>query len=279
MSIRSILVHVDKSRHAAQRIAVAARLAVAENAHLIGSAMTGISRYFYKDSTFGIADSTVSNYVASCNEHAKQALAEFENIAKSIGVLSCESRLIDDDPEAGLVLQARYSDLVIVSQTDLDDSYSRVFADLPEFVMLNSTRPLLVIPYAGKFEQIGSDVIVAWDGSMEATRAITSSMGLLRKAERVTVVVFNSSQCFEIHGEQPGADIALYLARHGVKVDVLQQTTQLDIGNALLSLTADMNVNLIVMGGFAHARFREMLVGGVTRTMLKTMTVPVILSH
>jgi nucleotide-binding universal stress UspA family protein len=260
-------------------MAIAARLAVEENAHLIGSAMTGISRYYNWDGDHGIAEPTVANFVDACKDHAKKALIEFEAITKSYGVLSCESRLIDDDPESGLVLQARYSDLVIVSQADREDPCSRAFVDLPEFVMLNSTRPVLVIPYAGKFENTGTNVIVAWDGSMEATRAITNSMTLLRKANRVTVVVFNTSQNFDIHGEQPGADIALYMARHGVRVEVLQQTTQLDIGNALLSLAADMNVDLIVMGGFAHARFREMLVGGVTATILRTMTVPVILSH
>ena len=279
MSIKSILVQVDKSKHAAERIAVAARLALAENAHLIGSAATGVSRYFYHDSSFGIADSTVAGYIDSCEERAKQALVEFEAIANGVGVLSYECRLVDDEPEGALVLQARYSDLVVVSQTDPQDTFSRMFPDIPEFVMLNCTRPVLIVPYAGQFQRTGSTVIVAWDGSMEATRAITSSIPILKKANKVSVVVFNASACFEIHGEQPGADIALYLARHGVNVEVLQQTTQLDIGNALLSLTADMNADLIVMGGFGHARFREVLLGGVTATLLKTMTVPVIMSH
>jgi len=279
MSYQSILVHVDQSKHAAQRITIAANLARAENAHLIGAAMTGISRYFYHDSSFGIVDTTVSNHLETANANAGLALAEFESIAKNIGVLSYETRLVDDEPESGLILQARYSDLVVVSQTDLHDAHSRIYSDLPEYVMLNCARPLLVIPYAGKFGQIGSNVIIAWNGGKEATRAIANAMPLLKKANQVTVVVFNASENIEVHGEQPGADIALYLARHDIKVEVLQQVTHQDIGNALLSLAADMMADLIVMGGFGHPRFREILLGGVTTTLLKTMTVPVIISH
>jgi nucleotide-binding universal stress UspA family protein len=279
MTYKTILVHVDLSKHAATRIKIAAQIALAEDSHLIGAAMTGISRFIYQDSAFGVSGSIVSTHIDALNESARQALVEFESIVKSLGVLSFETRLVDDEPEGGLVLQARYSDLVVVSQTDPDDSLSRLFSDLPEYVMLNCARPVLVIPYAGRFNQVASNVLVAWDGSMEATRAITNAMPLLKRAKKVTVVVFNSSARYDTHGEQPGADIALYLARHDIKVEVSQQTTTEDIGNSLLSLAADVQSDLIVMGGYGHTRFREVLLGGVTMTMLKTMTAPVLMSH
>jgi nucleotide-binding universal stress UspA family protein len=279
MTYKTILVHVDQSKHAATRIKIAAQIAITDNAHLVGAAMTGISRFIYQDSAFGVSGSIVATHIDALNESAKQALAEFESIAKSMGVLSYETRLVDDEPEGGLVLQARYSDLVVVSQTDPDDSLSRLFSDLPEYVMLNCARPVLVVPYAGRFNQIGSNVLVAWDGSMEATRSISNAIPLLKRAKKVTIVVFNSTARYDTHGEQPGADIALFLARHNVKVEVLQQTTSEDIGNALLSLAADMQSDLLVMGGYGHTRFREVLLGGVTMTLLKTMTVPVVMSH
>lgn len=279
MSYKTILVHVDQSKHAAERIRIAGNIALAENAHLIGAAMTGISRFIYQDSAFGVSGSIVSTHIDSLNQLANQALTEFESIVKGLGVLSYEKRLVDDEPEGGLVLQARYSDLVVVSQTDPDDSYSRLFSDLPEYVMLNCVRPVLVVPYVGKFPHIGSNVLAAWDGSMEATRAITNTIPLLRRAKKVTIAVFNSSARYDVHGEQPGADIALYLARHGIEVEVLQQNTPQDIGNSLLSLAADLASDLIVMGGYGHTRFREVLLGGVTMTLLKTMTVPVVMSH
>jgi len=104
-------------------------------------------------------------------------------------------------------------------------------------------------------------------------------MPLLKRAKNVTLVVFNSSARYDVHGEQPGADIALYLARHKVKVEVLSQTTTIDVGNSLLSLSSDLGTDLIVMGGYGHTRFRELLLGGVTKTVLNTMTVPVLMSH
>ncbi|MBV5325393.1 MAG: universal stress protein, partial [Rhodospirillaceae bacterium] len=104
---------------------------------------------------------------------------------------------------------------------------------------------------------------------------------LLRRSSAVTLVVYNADQQTGVHGEQPGADMALYLARHGVKIEVMAQKTPagLDVGNALLSLAADLGSDLIVMGGYGHMRWREMIMGGVTRTLLQTMTVPLLMSH
>ncbi len=279
MSYKTILVHVDQSRHAAQRIKIAADIAIAENAHLIGAAMTGVSRFAYQDSTVDLRRTVVTNYLDSVNDTANQALAQFDAIAQTMGVLSYEKRLVNDEPEGALCLQARYCDLVVVGQTDPDDSSTRVISDLPEYVVLNSARPVLIVPYAGQFDHVGNNALVAWDGSMEATRAVTDAIALLKRANNVTLALFNPSSQLDAHGEQPGADIALYLARHEIKVEIAQQTTELDVGNALLSLAADLRSDLIVMGGYGHTRFRELLLGGVTMTVLKTMTVPVLMSH
>lgn len=274
MSYKTILVHVDQSHHAAARIKIAAKIAIAENAHLVGTAMTGISRYIYQEGVVFINADIDALY-----ERANLALDQFEAIASQMGVLTYERRLVDDEPEGGIALQARYSDLVVVSQSDPSEQDFAVLSDLPEYVMLNAVRPVLVIPYAGEFEHVGRNILVAWDGSMQATRAIVNAIPLLQKANNVTVALFNSSNGYNVHGEQPGADIALYLARHRVKVDVAQERTEHDIGNALLSLACDKGADLIVMGGYGHTRFREVLLGGVTKTILNTMTVPVLLSH
>jgi nucleotide-binding universal stress UspA family protein len=114
---------------------------------------------------------------------------------------------------------------------------------------------------------------------MEATRAVTAALPLLKQAARVTVVVFNPQSRYGVHGQQPGADLALYLSRHGVRVEVSAQPTALDAGNALLSLAADTGADLLVMGGYGHARLREMLLGGVTATILRDMTLPVLMAH
>jgi nucleotide-binding universal stress UspA family protein len=279
MSYKTILVHVDQSKHAPARIRLAAEIALAENAHLVGAAMTGISRFVYQDSAIDITRTVIADQIDALNKSANQALEQFESIAKQVGVLSYEKRLIDDEPEDGLALQARYSDLVVVSQTDRDEPTASMASDLPEYVMLNCARPVLVVPYAGRFSNAGKNILIAWDGSMEATRAITNAMPLLRHAKNVTVVSFNAASQYDVHGEQPGADIALYLARHNIKVEIVQRNTRTDIGNALLSTAADLQSDLIVMGGYGHTRFREVMLGGVTMTILNSMTVPVLMSH
>lgn len=278
MSYKTILVHADASRHADERIRVAARLARAEGAHLVGAAMTGISRYLYQDSGIDLARTVVAMHMDALYQRASDALARFDALAAECGVATAERRMVDDEPEGGLALQARYADLVVVSQADAQDAVARVTPGLPAYVALNSARPVLVVPWAGTFERVGEQVLAGWDASMEATRAVTGAIPLLRRARRVTIAVFNPTP-FDAHGEQPGADIALYLARHGVNVEVAMQQTGEDVGEAMLSLAADRHCDLLVMGGYGHTRLREMLLGGVTATILRSMTLPVLMAH
>lgn len=278
MSYKTILVHADHSRHADERVRVATRLALDQGAHLVGTAMTGISRFLYQDSGIDLARTVAATHMDALYQRANDALARFDELAAAAGVATCERRLVDDEPEGGLVTQSRYADLVVVSQSDPDELQGRMMARLPEYVMLNSARPLLIVPHAGTFDSVGDNVLVAWDASLEATRAVTGAIPLLKRARHVTIAVFNPTP-FDEHGEQPGADIALYLARHGVNIEVSLQQTGIDIGNAMLSMAADRNIDLIVMGGYGHTRFRELLLGGATATLLKTMTVPVLMAH
>lgn len=298
MSFKTILVHVDESKHAATCIRIASEIALAENAHLIGAAMTGVSRYLYRDQTILNNDPGLISHMTYLRDRAARALQQFEPMANSIGVNSFEQRVIDDEAAGGICLQARYSDLVVIGQFDPDAASPVVLTDFPEYVLLNSGRPVLVIPYVGQFKTVGKRVLIAWDGSKEATRAVTNAIPLLKRADIAHVVIFDNDSRTDAHGGQPGADIALYLARHGVKVEISLQATGvnqritvdnktgeaqrfsgMDIGNSLLSLASDMNVDMLVMGGYGHSRFRETMLGGVTRTMMQSMTVPVLMSH
>lgn len=280
MAYKTILVHADQSVHAPERIRLAAELALADGAHLVGAALSGISGAMYQGDAVDLTGGMLASRIDAQLDQARTALAQFESIVKSVGLISHESRLLNDDPQGGLSLQARYSDLVVLSQTDLGEGgRTRIIPDLPEYVVLNSARPVLIVPHTGRFESVGKRALVAWDGSMESTRAVTNAIPLLKRADNVALALFNPGKRDGVHGEQPGADIALVLARHGVKVEVMPQHTEIDIGNALLSLAADQNSDLLVMGGYGHSRFREMLLGGVTKTVLQTMTLPVLMSH
>lgn len=281
MSYKTILVHADESRHAQQRFEIAASLAMREDAHLVGAAATAVPGSFYLPEMIGESAMSLTAYLEYLRQRAQGVLTQFEGTARQAGVASYETRIVEDEAAAGLCLQARYSDLVVISQTDPDESLPALRSGFPEYVVLNAGRPVLVLPYAGRFADFGKRVMLAWDASMEATRALTAALPFLKRAELVQVTVFDPGSRGDAHGEQPGADIALYLARHGIKVDVSQQVTaeRIDTGNALLSAAADFNADMLVMGCYGHSRFREVLLGGVSNTIFRSMTIPTLMCH
>lgn len=279
MSYKTILVHVDDAKGATARIELAARLALLDDAHLIGSAMTGVSRYLIDAAMANAGMASIEPYLDALRQRTERTLVPFEETARRLGVRSIEKRTTDDDATNGLALQARYCDLLVLGQYDPDGQAPPTYANLPEYAAINGGAPVLIVPYSGDHRSAGRRVLVAWNGSIEAAKAVRSALPLLRRAEMVEVAVFNPIAQAEAHGEQPGADIALYLARHGIRVDVLQETTHTDVGDALLSLAANLNSDLLVMGCYGHSRFREVLLGGATRTVLRTMTLPVLMAH
>jgi len=219
--------------------------------------------------------------VQMARAQADSALDLFKERARLAGWGSVETVASSGDAFSALSLHARYNDLVVIGQHDPDEDYTQWpdAAAFPELVAMGVGRPVLVVPYAGNFSKVGEHVLVAWDASREATRALTDALPLLKRARRVTVMAVNPEKAHR-HGAEPGADIALFLARHGVKVEATAQSSGgLDVGNFLLSRIADLDVDLLVMGAYGHARLRELMLGGVTQTILSSMTVPVLFSH
>ncbi|GJI93854.1 universal stress protein A [Duganella caerulea] len=280
MSYKTILVHVDNSEHAPERIDVAARLARDQDAHLIGAATTGISGEFYRNSAMMYGGVVPQDQLDDLVRNAERSLERFEDQARKADV-RYERRISDDEAQNGLVFQARYADLVVLSQCEPGEEGLLMGPGLAAYQALNGGRPVLVVPYAGTYPHIDRHALVAWDGSRAATRAVTDALPLLRRSARVTLVVFDPTRQYGVHGAEPGADIALFLARHGVKVEVLQQPKPegMNVGEALLSLSADLGNDLLVMGAYGHQRWRETVLGGVTRTILASMTLPVLMSH
>ncbi len=279
MNFKTLLVHVDTSRQATTRIDLAAQLAIAHDAHLISTAMTGISRFVFQDNPIRPPDPVLLHHVDALRDHARHALRQFEESTRMAGVTSLESRLIDDDPAAGMGIQTRYADLAVIGQFDPEDPMPGLMSDFPASMLMQSAHPVLIVPFANQKIKPLSRALIAWDASITATRAVSGALPLLQTASMVDVVVFNASAQDEAHGEVAGGDLVVYLARHGVVVNVISRRTDIDIGNALLSLCADQGSNLLVMGGYGHTRFREILLGGATRTVLESMTLPVLMAH
>jgi nucleotide-binding universal stress UspA family protein len=279
MSYKSILVHVNDSERFAERVSIAVNIAIAHQGHLIGAAMTGVSRYLYQSPSVDTGAPYVANQLKFMSEKASDVLDEFETEMGKYERVSFERRLVEDEVADGLILNARYSDLVVMGQTDSDELSPGGIPDLAAYVMLNSGRPVLIIPKKGEFRKIHDRVLVAWDASTASTRALANAMPLLKRAKKVDIAVFNPASQPGAHGAQAGADIALYLARHDIDVTVTSRNTDEDIGVALLSLGSELGSTSLVMGGYGHTRFREILLGGVTRTVLDSMTLPVLMSH
>jgi nucleotide-binding universal stress UspA family protein len=286
MSYRTILVHVHSGAAAERRIRLAANLARSMDAHLVGSAPSGISRFLPP----AAAAAGGPAFAARCEQlrrRAAEALAGFEQLLVQEGVISFESRLVDDDIDAALALQARYCDLVVVGQAGGNAASPTSPAsvppllpdDLPEYLLLTSGRPVLVVPAAGTLPGPGRDALIAWDGSTEASRAVADALPLLRGARLTTVLGFGNGTALEAASSEDCERLAAYLRRHGVAAHADSRALGDDIGEALLSAAADAGAGLLVMGGYGHAHFRELMLGGVTATILREMTLPVLIAH
>jgi len=171
---------------------------------------------------------------------------------------------------------ARRFDLAIVGQVEPD--VNSVEAAIAESTLFDSGRPIVIVPYIQKAPLTLERVMVCWDGSRAAARAIADAMPLLERAGSVQVVIVTSER--GKYDQIEGADMGLHLARHGVKVEVTRIARgKIDVADALLSHAADCSADFMVMGGYGHSRLREFVLGGVTRSMLHSMVVPTLMSH
>jgi nucleotide-binding universal stress UspA family protein len=208
---------------------------------------------------------------------AAEAKARFDAAVKPALMQRAEWRTAEGMRAEAVALHARYADLLVVNQTDPDAPDATHFGDS---VLLAVGRPVLLVPYVGEMRSFGQNVLVCWNASREASRAVTDALPLLQRAANVTVLTVDGHASAQGHGESAGSDIALYLARHGVKT-VASQTVSgsVDVGSVILSRAFDLSADLIVMGAYGHSRVREIVMGGATRTVLQSMTVPVLMSH
>ena len=161
--------------------------------------------------------------------------------------------------------RGRTADLLIAGQGDPQDPEAYVGdRRYPEDLLMATGRPVLMIPYVGAFPSLGSEVMVAWDGSREATRAVHDALPFMQRAKRTTIITVNGRKDEPADSRPAGTDIAAVIARHGVKVEVINidEVGGASIGDALLCHASDLGADLIVMGAYGHARWQERVMGG-----------------
>jgi nucleotide-binding universal stress UspA family protein len=171
---------------------------------------------------------------------------------------------------------SRRFDLSIVGQAEPETS--GIEEMIAESALFESGRPVIIVPYIQKAPLKLDRVMLCWDGSRAATRAIADAMPLLHRAGRVEVVIVANERGKQ--HEIEGADMGAHLARHGLNVEVNRTALgDIDVADVILSHAADAGSDFIVMGGYGHSRLREFVLGGVTRSIMRAMTAPVLMSH
>jgi nucleotide-binding universal stress UspA family protein len=277
--IKDVVVNLEHpaSRDPARDFAIS--VAVTFDAHVAGVA-------FAYDPDFLVAiapempPDVTSQIVDESEKSALAAIDRFDEAARR-SMVSAEHRLIKSTWIAApdvLSDLARRFDVSVFMQSDQDNGIDN--DDMIETALFDSGRPVMVVPYIQKDGLKLDHLVCCWDGSRAAARAINDALPLLEKASAVDLLIVLNEKTRSGQNEVRGAEMARHLARHNVKVGIESiPAADVDVTNTILSYVADNSGTLIVMGGYGHARLRELILGGVTHDMLESMTVPVFMSH
>lgn len=268
----SILLHLDSSAGTPARIKLARQMADDFGVEVAGQpcVLTALMRYPF---AMEGAAATVALMRDMDKENTEKMRTTFLQLAGADGRLHWVEPLADGP--WGFTRQALYADMMVLGQRNPDDpAAGELPADFVSSVLLESGRPAVVLPYTGVTGSVGRTVLVAWKEARQAARALSAALPWLQRSRQVHVVCF---------GEAPDAPLRSlqgYLQAHGVGITPHAGDAEDDeVGNRLLSLAADVGADLLVMGCYGHGRAREWVLGGATRTVLRTMTLPVLMAH
>ncbi|CCQ73233.1 universal stress protein [Magnetospira sp. QH-2] len=278
MAIKDILVHVDSSVHAEARVTAAVELAKTQGAHLSGLYVISPPHLpGYIEAHLG--ENIVAERVTALSEMAKRAEIAFTK-ACADSAIEFQWNQTQGDLAENLIRHVRYYDMAIVGQRDASEDPQVGSDQLPDRLVLSAGRPVMVMPKEGASKPLGRKILICWDASRLATRAVNDTLPLLEEADKVFVLVVDTKESAENMRNVTGANIAKHLARHGISVEARKVTAKEHaIGDTILSKAVETGCDCIVMGGWGHQRWREMVLGGVTKHMLKHMSIPVIMSH
>ncbi len=277
MAYKSILVHLNGQARDAQTLAVACNIARRFDAHL--------TAIFASDQAVSPMAGALDPAAVAAQRLAMDYDRQLQGKANLL-VQAAENRegfkiswhAMTDNVLNNFVQRARCADLIVMTQEDPSSRFMLAPSQVAK-VLLNAGHPLLIVPFAGDFATCGESVLIGWSATRESARAVSDALPLMQNARVVHLVSFNNAKNADADTGSD-LDVGQWLARHGLNVNCRQQTSKdVDVGNQMLSLAAELESDLIVMGGYGHARSIEFFLGGVTKTLLDTMTVPVLMSH
>ena len=280
MSWKDILVIVAEAETDEPAIALGAALADQFSAHFATAFMTPLP-----DEPLAYEPTVVAGVWAELLSRARQdaekerakveaRLGQFE---RAIELRSAEA--LSRDLGRVAAVHARYADVAIMTRPS-DGVGGELREEIIEGVLFHSGRPALIAPPNWKGQSIGKRVVVAWDASREATRALSEAQSILDRAEQVTIVTVDAKPKMFGHGDQPGANIAAHLSRRGLPAEVRNVDSMgRSAALAILEEAGALQADLVVMGGYAHSRLRELVFGGATRELLRAAAVPLLMAH
>ena len=277
-SLTQLLVHLDASAHAGQRLEVARSIAQTHGAAV--TALYAVTPALLVVPFAPEAGPSVASTLGQIDDERRAAArAAFDRSPALPGVHAAWAEVDDYPIVPAVVRQALYADLLVLGQYDPEDSESAgIPFDFPEQVMAGSGKAALVLPYAGLPAAVGQTVAIAWKATREAARAVSAAVPLLQRARQVHVLSWGDEQ------EPVGGarlDLDSYLRLRGVEPVWHREAgpEPKELGDLLLSRAFDLEADLLVMGCYGHSRAREWVLGGTSRTVLRSMTLPVLMAH
>ena len=278
MAIREILVTIDSAASVAQLLPPAAALAKAHGARLTGLCASG----YPAEAAYGDLSGwmqLVEAYLDAQRAEASSAEAAFrQELAQH--QLAGDWIYRESNPTDTATALAALYDLVVVGQPNPDAESTGTPVLRPEGVVLECGRPVLIVPYAGSFAALGQRVLVAWNGSREAARALHDAMFVMQDAAAVTVLAVGPGAPEAGAASVSAGDVADALVRRGITATAETETAgDIGIEDLVLSRAADLGADLLVMGAYGHSRLREYVLGGVSRGIFQHMTLPVLMTH
>jgi len=275
-SLRSILVHADASPQTTIRLQAATALARTHGA-CVRACFAVLPVYMQYPYSLSISVEVLGMLQDAEANRSAHARAIFDQ-AVAAEAMAIEWSSTTDEPVRAFTRNAACGDLCVLGQSDPDNEFrSDVPFDFVESVVIGCGRPSLVLPHHHVPADIGRVALLAWKPTREAAHALAGSLPLLQKADKVHVAVWNEG---EDAPAEVCADIDRYLGLHGIDAEVHSYGAQSrDVGEYLLSLASDVSADLLVMGCYGHGRIREWVLGGATRSVLRSMTLPVLMAH
>ncbi|WP_407177445.1 universal stress protein [Bradyrhizobium sp. STM 3562] len=278
--IKDILVQIPTERPARPVIDASVSLAVAFGAHLdaLAAGYISASTAYVMDGSAGAAVAAVFEMEKErAAQRAAAALDVFEAEARNAKI-SYERHAIEEAPAdaaSSIAAAARVHDLTVVPQPEAGgDSFDKI---IPTEVLIQAGGPVLFVPHIFRGPFTAKRIGICWDGSRQAARALRDAKPFLQKADALMAIAINEESA---PTQASAANLAKHLARAGLPIRIVELAAErADIQPTILSLAADEDLDMLVMGGYGHSRLQEGILGGVTRAMLRAMTVPTLMSH